>query len=67
MTGGAGRNPNAIRTSIGHSPKFLITKLHAKPYRCGMQPTSYSDVSIVIMDLKGFTELSSTMTANDLV
>jgi hypothetical protein len=32
-----------------------------------MEPKSYSDVSIVIMDLKGFTGLSSTMTANDLV
>ena len=32
-----------------------------------MQPKSYPDVSIVIMDLKGFTEMSSTMAANDLV
>ena len=44
---------------------FLMSEVPM--YRCRMQPKSYSDVSIVIMDLKGFTEMSSTMAAHDLV
>ena len=51
---------------------FVYININIYMFKCntrrrGMQPKSYPDVSIVIMDLKGFTHMSSTMAAQDLV